>query len=160
MRIGYGEDTHRLETGRKLILGGVEIPYEKGLLGYSDADVLLHAIMDALLGAMAMGDIGRRFPDDDPKYKGVSSRLLLENVYEAMRCEGYSLGNIDAVVIAQRPKLAPYMEQMRESIAEILHAPQSAVNIKASTTEGCGPEGRGECMTARAVCILENDCVQ
>ncbi len=160
MRIGYGEDTHRLEAGRKLILGGVEIPFEKGLLGYSDADVLLHAVMDALLGAMALGDIGQHFPDHDPAYEGVSSCLLLRRVGEMMREEGYRVGNIDAVVIAQRPKLAPYRQSMEEIIASILQTGAENVNIKASTTEGCGPEGRGECISARAVCVLERDCTR
>ncbi len=159
MRIGYGEDTHRLEEGRDLILGGVKIPFEKGLQGYSDADVLIHAVIDAILGAMAVGDIGRQFPDNDAAYKGISSCVLLENVRETMAAEGYCLGNIDATIIAQRPKLAPYIERMRKNIAGILGASPANISVKASTTEGCGPEGRGECITARAVCIVEKNCM-
>ncbi len=160
MRIGYGEDTHRLENGRRLILGGVEIPYEKGLLGYSDADVLLHAVMDAILGAMAAGDIGRLFPDNDPAYKGISSLILLEKVYMRMREGAYTIGNIDAVIIAQKPKLAPFIPEMIRHIEAVLHMEKGCVSVKATTTEGCGAEGRGECMSARAVCLLEKDCTQ
>lgn len=156
MRIGYGEDTHRLQEGRKLILGGVEIPFEKGLLGHSDADVLTHAVMDALLGAMAAGDIGRLFPDTDEAYRGIASLRLLERVYALMRERHMCLGNLDAVIIAQRPKLAPYINAMRENIAAALGADAERVSVKATTTEGCGPEGRGETMSARCVCTLES----
>ena len=154
MRIGMGYDVHRLVEGRDLILGGVKIPYEKGLLGHSDADVLLHAVMDALLGAAALGDIGRHFPDTDPKYKGISSMKLLEHVGELIEKELYVVGNIDATIIAQRPKMAPHIEQMRANIAEALHLEVSQVNIKATTEEGLGFTGRGEGISAQAVCLL------
>ena len=136
MRIGMGYDVHRLTENRKLILGGVEIPYEKGLLGHSDADVLLHAIMDALLGAAALGDIGKHFPDSDPAYKGISSILLLEHVGRLLEKEGIEIGNIDATVIAQRPKLAPYIMNMRENIAKALNIDIQQINVKATTEEG------------------------
>ena len=155
MRIGMGYDVHRLVEGRDLILGGVKIPYEKGLLGHSDADVLLHAVMDALLGAAALGDIGRHFPDTDPKYKGISSMKLLEHVGELIEKELYVVGNIDATIIAQRPKMAPHIEQMRANIAEALHLEVSQVNIKATTEEGLGFTGRGEGISAQAVAGLE-----
>ena len=144
MRVGMGYDVHRLVEGRKLILGGVEIPYEKGLLGHSDADVLLHAIMDALLGAAALGDIGQHFPDTDPAYKGASSIELLKRVGELLEENCYYISNIDATVIAQRPKLAGYREQMRANIAEALHLELDQVNIKATTEEGLGFTGTGE----------------
>ena len=155
MRIGYGEDTHRLETGYALILGGVKIPFEKGLKGHSDADALTHAVADAVLGALALGDIGKWFPDSDPAYAGICSLLLLENVAKAMREKGWRVGNADAVIVAQRPKLAAFTEEMRENIARALGTETDNISVKASTTEGCGPEGRGECITVRAVCLLE-----
>lgn len=155
MRIGMGYDVHRLVEGRKLILGGVEIPYEKGLLGHSDADVLLHAIMDALLGAAALGDIGKHFPDTDPAYEGISSLELLKKVGELLKEHTYFIGNIDATVIAQRPKLAPYREQMRENIADALHIDVDQVSIKATTEEGLGFTGSGEGISSQAICLLE-----
>ena len=155
MRIGTGYDVHRLTEDRKLILGGVEIPYEKGLLGHSDADVLLHAIMDALLGAAALGDIGRHFPDTDEAYKGASSMKLLERVGELVARELYVISNIDATVIAQRPKLAPYIEEMRDNVAGALGIRKDQVNIKATTEEGLGFTGAGEGMAAHAVCLLD-----
>ena len=154
MRIGHGYDVHKLTENRKLILGGVEIPYEKGLLGHSDADVLLHAIMDALLGAAALGDIGKHFPDTDDSYKGIDSMLLLARVQEAISEKGYVLGNLDATVIAQRPKLRPYIETMRENIARVLFTDIDNVNVKATTEEKLGFTGRGEGISAHAVCIL------
>lgn len=155
MRIGMGYDVHRLTQGRKLILGGVEIPYEKGLLGHSDADVLLHAVMDALLGAAALGDIGKHFPDKDPKYEGISSLVLLKETGELLKERAYFIGNIDATVIAQRPKLAPYREQMRRNIAETLGIDVDQVSVKATTEEGLGFTGSGEGIAAQAVCLLE-----
>jgi len=153
-RIGNGYDVHKLTENRKLILGGVEIPYEKGLLGHSDADVLLHAIMDALLGAAALGDIGKHFPDTDDSYKGIDSMLLLARVQDAISEKGYVLGNLDATVIAQRPKLRPYIETMRENIARVLFTDIDNVNVKATTEEKLGFTGRGEGISAHAVCIL------
>ena len=138
MRVGMGYDVHRLTENRELILGGVKIPYEKGLLGHSDADVLIHAIMDALLGAAALGDIGKHFPDTDPEYKGISSIKLLEHVGRLIEEQLYVIGNIDATIIAQRPKMAPYIEQMRENVARALHLEIGQVNIKATTEEGLG----------------------
>ena len=155
MRVGMGYDVHRLVEGRKLILGGVEIPYEKGLLGHSDADVLLHAIMDALLGAAALGDIGQHFPDTDPAYKGASSIELLKRVGELLEENCYYISNIDATVIAQRPKLAGYREQMRANIAEALHLELDQVNIKATTEEGLGFTGTGEGISSQAVCLID-----
>lgn len=155
MRIGMGYDVHRLTEGRRLIIGGVEIPYEKGLLGHSDADVLLHAVMDALLGAAALGDIGKHFPDTDEAYKGVSSMKLLERVRELVEQEIYVISNIDATIIAQKPKMAPYIEEMRENIAEVLHIEKNQVNIKATTEEGLGFTGSGEGISAQAVACLE-----
>lgn len=154
MRIGMGYDVHRLTEGRDLILGGVKIPYEKGLLGHSDADVLLHAVMDALLGAAALGDIGKRFPDSDPAYKGISSLKLLEHVGELLEKEGYTVGNIDATIIAQRPKMAPHIPVMRKNIAEVLRIEESQINIKATTEEGLGFTGSGEGISSQAVCLL------
>ena len=144
MRIGMGYDVHRLTEGRKLILGGVEISFEKGLLGHSDADVLLHAIMDALLGAAAMGDIGKHFPDTDPQYKGISSLRLLEHVGALLEEQGYLIENIDATIIAQRPKMRPHIDQMRQNIAEALKIDTDQVNVKATTEEGLGFTGTGE----------------
>lgn len=155
MRVGMGYDVHRLVEERDLILGGVRIPYEKGLLGHSDADVLLHAIMDALLGAAALGDIGTHFPDTDPAYKGASSVKLLERVGELIEDRLYVIGNIDATIIAQRPKMAPYIGQMRENVAEALHLKIDQVNIKATTEEGLGFTGTGEGISAQAVASLE-----
>ncbi len=155
MRVGLGYDVHKLVEGRKLILGGVEIPYEKGLLGHSDADVLVHAIMDALLGAAGLGDIGRHFPDTDPKYKGADSMVLLKEVKGLLEKKLLFVGNIDATVIAQRPKLAPYIDDMRKNIAGVLEVPEDCVNIKATTEEGLGFTGSGEGMSAQAICALE-----
>jgi len=155
MRIGMGYDVHRLTEGRELILGGVKIPYEKGLLGHSDADVLIHAVMDALLGAAALGDIGKHFPDTDPAYKGISSVKLLRYVGELLENELYIIGNIDATIIAQRPKMAPYIEQMRANIAEALHIELNQINIKATTEEGLGFTGAGEGISAQVAACLE-----
>lgn len=155
MRIGTGYDVHRLEEGRKMIIGGVEIPFEKGLLGHSDADVLLHAVMDALLGAACLGDIGQHFPDTDPAYKGVSSMLLLEHVAKLLEENHYKVVNIDAVIIAQRPKMAPHIPKMRENIAGALHVDAGAVNIKATTEEHLGFTGEGLGISSQAVCLLE-----
>lgn len=154
MRVGIGYDVHRLVEGRKLILGGVEVPYDKGLLGHSDADVLLHAVADALLGAAGLGDIGRHFPDTDPAYKGISSRKLLTAVADKLAGNGYSVGNVDSIIIAQRPKLAPFITEMRANIAADLGVDESRVNVKATTTEELGPEGRGEGIASQAVCLL------
>lgn len=155
MRVGIGYDVHRLGVGERLVLGGVEIPYEKGLIGHSDADVLTHAIMDAILGALGKKDIGCHFPDNDPQYRGILSLKLLARVKEIMDECGYQLGNLDTVVLAQAPKLAPYMEQMVQSIADILAADPAQVNIKATTTEKLGYIGRGEGIAAEAVVLLE-----
>ena len=155
MRVGMGYDVHKLVEGRDLILGGVKIPYEKGLLGHSDADVLLHAIMDALLGAAALGDIGKHFPDTDPAYKGASSIRLLEEVGRMIDEKLYVIGNIDATIIAQRPKMAPHIEQMRKNVAEALHIDVDQVNIKATTEEGLGFTGSGEGISAQAIASLE-----
>ncbi len=155
MRIGMGYDVHRLIEGRDLILGGVKIPYEKGLLGHSDADVLIHAVMDALLGAAALGDIGRHFPDTDPKYQGISSIRLLEQVAVLLDEQQYLVENIDATIIAQRPKMLPHIETMRKNIAEALKISADQVNIKATTEEGLGFTGTGEGISAQAVCLLE-----
>ena len=154
MRIGQGYDVHRLVEGRKLILGGVEIPYEKGLLGHSDADVLVHAVMDALLGAAALGDIGQHFPDTDPKYEGISSIRLLRNVGELLEREGYVIENIDATIIAQRPKLAPYRPRMAENITQALKLEEGRVSVKATTEEGLGFTGSGEGISAQAITLL------
>ncbi len=156
MRIGTGYDVHRLTEGRELILGGVVIPFEKGLLGHSDADVLVHAIMDALLGAAAMGDIGRHFPDSDPAYEGISSLKLLKRTGELLEEKLYIIGNIDATIIAQRPKLAQYIPAMRDNIAETLGIEPDRVNVKATTEEGLGFTGEGLGIAAQAVCLLEN----
>ena len=155
MRIGHGYDVHRLVEGRKLILGGVEIPYEKGLLGHSDADVLLHAVTDALLGAAALGDIGRHFPDTDPRYKGIDSRILLRHAVGLVREKGWRVENVDATVIAQKPKLAPYIDRMKENIAEDLGIAPDQVNVKATTEERLGFTGREEGIAAHAVCLIE-----
>lgn len=154
MRIGHGYDVHRLTEGRALILGGVNIPFEKGLDGHSDADVLIHAVMDALLGAAGLGDIGGMFPDTDARYKGVASTLLLEQVRERMEALGYRVGNIDATVIAQRPKLAPFIPQMKTTLAQTLGVDPGRINIKATTEERLGFTGRGEGIACHAVCLL------
>lgn len=154
MRIGHGYDVHKLVENRKLILGGIEIPYEKGLLGHSDADVLIHAIMDSILGALALGDIGKHFPDTDQKYKDISSALLLENVYNIMNENGYEIGNIDSTIAAQKPKLAPYIEDMRTRISTILKTDIENINIKATTTEELGFVGRKEGISSYSVCLL------
>lgn len=154
MRIGMGYDVHRLVEDRDLIIGGVKIPYEKGLLGHSDADVLLHAISDALLGAAALGDIGKHFPDTDPAYKGISSILLLEKVGELLEEKGFLIENIDATIIAQAPKMRPHIDIMRENIAKALGIDISQVNVKATTEEGLGFTGSGEGISSQAVCML------
>jgi len=154
MRVGIGYDVHALVEERKLILGGVEIPYEKGLLGHSDADVLVHAVMDALLGAAALGDIGRHFPDTDERYRGADSLQLLKKVRHLMQERGFIVNNIDAVIVAQKPKLAPYIEQMETNIADALQIPEDRINIKATTTEFLGFEGRGEGIAVQAVASI------
>ena len=155
LRIGQGYDVHRLVEERKLILGGVEIPWEKGLLGHSDADVLLHAVMDALLGAAAMGDIGKLFPDTDPRYAGADSRGLLREVCSRLADAGWSISNVDATVVAQRPKLAPYIPEMRAHMAEDMGVSPDQVSVKATTEEHLGFTGRGEGISAMAVALLE-----
>lgn len=155
MRIGHGYDVHRLAEDRKLILGGVEIPHTRGLLGHSDADVLLHAIADALLGAAALGDIGKLFPDSDIQYKDADSLVLLHRVYTKLSCLGYRVENIDATVIAQAPKLAPYIQKMRSNIARALEIDISAVSVKATTEEGLGFSGEGLGIATHAVCLIE-----
>ena len=157
MRIGQGYDVHQLVQGRKLIIGGVEIPYEKGLLGHSDADVLLHAVSDALLGAAALGDIGRHFADTDAKYKNIDSRILLREALHLVREQGYRVGNVDATIIAQAPKMAPHIFQMVDNIVADLRVERSAVNVKATTTEKLGLTGRGEGIAAQAVVLLLAD---
>ncbi|MBR3470025.1 MAG: 2-C-methyl-D-erythritol 2,4-cyclodiphosphate synthase [Lachnospiraceae bacterium] len=154
MRVGMGYDVHRLVSERDLIIGGVKIPYEKGLLGHSDADVLLHAISDALLGAAALGDIGKHFPDTDPAYQGISSLLLLEKVGEMLSDKGFLIENIDATIIAQAPKMRPYIDAMRENIAKALQIDVSVVNVKATTEEGLGFTGSGEGISSQAICLL------
>ncbi len=155
MRVGTGYDVHRLQAGRKLVLGGVEIPYEMGLFGHSDADVLLHAVMDALLGAAALGDIGLHFPDTDEAYRGISSMKLLGRVGAMLAQAGYSVGNIDVTIIAQEPKLRPYISQMEENMARALGISRTRVSVKATTEERLGFTGRREGISAQAVCILE-----
>lgn len=156
MRIGHGYDVHRLTENRKLVLGGVEIPYSKGLLGHSDADVLVHAVMDALLGAAALGDIGVFFPDTDPAFLGADSMKLLAEVCRILEEKGYRIGNIDATVIAQAPKLKPYISRMRENISYACNMSVECVSVKATTEEGLGFTGAGEGIAAHAVCLLEN----
>ena len=155
LRIGHGYDVHRLVTGRKLILGGVEIPWEKGLLGHSDADVLVHAVMDALAGAARLGDIGKLFPDTDPAYAGISSLELLKKVGEALAGQGYAVVNIDATLLAQAPKVGPYKQQMADNIAAVLGLESQQVNVKATTEEGLGFTGDGSGMAAHAVVLIE-----
>lgn len=157
MRIGYGYDVHRLVEGRKLILGGVEIPWEKGLLGHSDADVLTHALMDALLGAAALGDIGKLFPDNDPAYEGADSVQLLCRVIAVLKEHGWRVGNVDCTVVAQRPKLAPHIPQMREALACAMGVSSDAVSVKATTEEGLGFSGEGLGIAAHAVALIENE---
>ena len=155
IRIGHGYDVHKLVEGRRLILGGVDIPYEKGLLGHSDADVLLHAISDSLLGAAALGDIGKHFPDTDAAYKNADSLVLLQRVNEIITAAGYRVSNVDSTVIAQAPKLAPHIEQMRINIAKALNVSYADISVKATTEERLGFTGRGEGISAHAVCIIE-----
>ena len=155
MQIGTGYDVHRLVAGRKLMIGGVEIPSEQGLLGHSDADVLLHAICDALLGAACLGDIGRHFPDTAPKYKGISSLVLLEEVHRLLGEAGFRVNNIDATIVAEKPKMGPHVRAMVEKIAAAVKTDRSLVNVKATTTEGLGFTGRGEGMAAYAVCTIK-----
>lgn len=155
MRIGFGYDVHKLVENRKLIIGGIDIPFEKGLLGHSDADVLVHSIMDSILGALALGDIGKHFPDTDPKYKDISSIYLLSIVSKLMDELGYLVGNIDATIGAERPKLASYIEAMRQRISETLNTPISNINIKATTTEELGFVGREEGISSYSVCLLK-----
>ena len=155
MRVGFGYDVHRLVEGRKLILGGVDIPYEKGLLGHSDADVLVHALMDAMLGAAGLGDIGRHFPDTDDQYKGISSMILLQKVTERLTEAGYMVNNMDVTVVAQRPKLAGYIPQMEANLAHVLGVSETDVNVKATTTEKLGFEGEGLGISAYAVCSIK-----
>ncbi|MGN1031275.1 MAG: 2-C-methyl-D-erythritol 2,4-cyclodiphosphate synthase [Butyricicoccaceae bacterium] len=155
MRIGHGYDVHRLVEGRRCIIGGVDIPYEKGLLGHSDADVLAHAVMDALLGAAALGDIGHLFPDSDAAFAGIDSMVLMERTAEVLRAHGWKLGNVDATIIAQAPKMAPHIERMRKNIARHLGAEVDAVSVKATTEEHLGFTGAGEGIAAHAVCLIE-----
>lgn len=154
MKVGIGYDVHKLVKKRKLIIGGVEIPHDKGLLGHSDADVLIHAIMDSILGALGLGDIGKHFPDTDEKYKNISSMVLLEEVWNIMSAKGYKIGNIDSIIVAQSPKMAPYIDTMKENIARVLNVSIDNINIKATTTEELGFEGNKEGMSAHSVCML------
>lgn len=156
MRIGQSQDTHKLVEGRDLFIGGVKIPYEKGLLGHSDADVLLHAIIESIIGAMGLRDIGTHFSDKDPKYEGISSLKLLEATYEMMCKEGYKIVNVDSLIIIERPKMAPYIEEMRKNIAEALHTDIKNINVKATCSEKMGFIGRGEGAVAQAVCLIDN----
>jgi 2-C-methyl-D-erythritol 2,4-cyclodiphosphate synthase len=160
MRIGHGIDVHQLVPNRKLILGGVEIPFELGLLGHSDADVLLHAICDALLGAAALGDIGKHFPDTDPQYKGIDSLKLLSHVGELVKNSGFSIANLDATLILQKPKVAPYIEQMRQNISKALGISVSLISVKATTSEKLGYEGESKGATAHCICLIEEKAVQ
>ena len=154
MRIGQSIDIHQLVEGRKLIIGGVEIPYEKGLLGHSDADVLLHAIIESIIGALGLGDIGKHFPDTDPKYKGISSMILLEETYKMMDDAGYEIGNLDSIILCEQPKMAPHILKMRENVAQVLHCDISQINIKATRGEKMGFIGRGEGIMAQSVVLL------
>lgn len=158
MRIGHGYDAHRLVEGRRLILGGVEVPHVLGLLGHSDADVLTHAVMDALLGAAGLGDIGRHFPDTDPAYAGADSLKLLDHVVELLEAQGWQVGNVDATILAQRPKLAPYLERMQENLSVRMKVELGQVNVKATTEEKLGFTGAEEGIAAHAVCLLERGC--
>ena len=157
MRIGQSKDVHRLVEGRDLIIGGVKIPYEKGLLGHSDADVLLHAIIESLIGAMGLKDIGTHFSDKDERYKGISSLLLLDETYKMLKKNGYKIINIDSLIIIEKPKMAPYIDQMRKNIAEHLHCNESQINVKATCGEGMGFIGHGEGAMAEAVCLIDED---
>ena len=157
MRIGQSQDIHKLVEGRDLIIGGVKIDYEKGLLGHSDADVLLHAIIEAIIGAMGLKDIGTHFSDKDPKYEGISSLVLLDETYKMMNKNGYKLENVDSLIIIEKPKMAPYIDQMRKNIAEHLHCDLERVNVKATCAEGLGFVGKGEGAVAQAVCLLSED---
>lgn len=157
MRIGIGYDVHKLVSDRKLFIGGIEIPYEKGLLGHSDADVLIHAIMDSILGALALRDIGYHFPDNDNEYKDIDSKILLKRVYEIMKSKNYKIENIDSVIACQEPKLAAYIDDMRKVIAEILNTDIENISIKATTTEKLGFVGRGEGISSESICLLERD---
>lgn len=157
MRVGFGYDVHRFSPGRKLILGGVEIPYELGLLGHSDADVLLHAVMDSLLGAAALGDIGKHFPDTDMEYKDADSMKLLENVASLIKDAGYVIVNLDACIVAQKPKISPYREQMVKNIANCLGIEETKVNVKATTTEKLGFEGRKEGISSHCICLIREE---
>ena len=154
MRIGFGYDVHELVINRKLIIGGVDIPYNKGLLGHSDADVLIHAIMDSILGALALGDIGKHFPDTDMEYKDIDSMVLLERVYKIMNEKGYEIGNIDATIAAQAPKLAPFIDQMRDNISKVLNTSIDNISVKATTTEKLGFVGREEGISSYSVCLI------
>lgn len=154
MRVGLGYDVHKLVEGRKLIIGGVNVPHEKGLLGHSDADVLIHAVMDSILGALALGDIGKHFPDTDEKYKGADSMKLLEFVYNLINEKGYGIGNIDCIIIAQSPKMAPHIQNMRENIAKALNTSIENINVKATTEEGLGFTGAKEGIAAQSICLL------
>mgnify|MGYP000226437711 FL=1 len=156
MRIGQSIDIHQLVEGRKLILGGVEIPYEKGLKGHSDADVLLHAIIESIIGALGEGDIGKHFPDTDDRYKGISSMILLEETYKLMNEKGYKIGNVDAIIMTEQPKMAPHIPTMRHNIAKVLHCDVTQINVKATRGEKLGFVGRGEGIVSQAVCLLEN----
>ena len=156
MRIGQSQDTHKLVEGRDLFIGGVKIPYEKGLLGHSDADVLLHAIIESIIGAMGLRDIGTHFSDKDPEYEGISSLKLLEATYEMMCKEGYKIVNVDSLIIIERPKMAPYIDEMRKNIAEALHTDIKNINVKATCSEKMGFIGRGEGAVAQAVCLIYN----
>ena len=157
VRVGQGFDVHQLVAGRRLVIGGVEIPHDKGLLGHSDADVLLHAICDALLGAAALGDIGKHFPDSDARYKGIDSRELLRHVAALLRERGYAVGNVDATIVAESPRMAPHIPRMVANIAADLGVEEGSVNVKATTTEKLGFTGRGEGIAAQAVCLLERE---
>ena len=157
MRIGQSIDIHQLVEGRPLILGGVEIPHTKGLLGHSDADVLLHAIAESILGALALGDLGKHFPDTDPKYKGISSLILLEHVYQLMDKKGYHIGNLDATILAERPKMAPHIQAMQENVAKALHCQIDQVSIKATRGEKMGFVGHEEGIMSTCVCLLEEN---
>ncbi len=157
MRIGQSKDIHKLVEGRPLIIGGINIPYEKGLLGHSDADVLLHAIIESLIGAMGLKDIGTHFPDTDPKYKGISSLLLLDETYKMLKENGYRIVNIDSLINIEKPKMAPHIDQMRKNIAEHLHCDETQINVKATRGEGLGFVGRGEGVIAYAVCLIDED---
>lgn len=154
MRIGLGYDVHKLTEDRKFIIGGVEIPHDKGLLGHSDADVLIHAIMDSILGALALGDIGKHFPDTDEEYKGADSMKLLEHVYNLITSKGYKIGNIDSTIIAQSPKMAPYIESMRSNISKVLNTDIDNINIKATTEEGLGFTGAKQGIASQSICLL------